>query len=160
MYVCVCVCVYETNLFGWPLTLSNEEFVEIQVAPKPVTGIELITCQGGPKPVTPTSRVVLMGLGTSPSGLWRRGLVNSDDAAKQRPRAWVYQPGKRSGIRRVQGAGVRRLPLPGRKGCSKKEAMCWAAAASSLNGGSKWVRYLAMWQRALGRSGSPFSTPW
>ena len=56
MYVCMCVCVYETNLFGWPLTLSSEKFVEVQVAPKPVTGIVLITCMGGPKPVTHTKQ--------------------------------------------------------------------------------------------------------
>ena len=49
----MCVCVYETNLVGWPLTLSSEKFVEVQVAPKPVTGIELITCKRAPKPVTP-----------------------------------------------------------------------------------------------------------
>ena len=58
VYMCMCVCVYENNLFGWPLTLSSEEFVEVQVAPKPVTGMELITCKGGPKPVTHTSCVV------------------------------------------------------------------------------------------------------
>ena len=43
----MCVCVCENNLSGWPLTLSNEEFVEVQVAPKPVSGMELITCKGG-----------------------------------------------------------------------------------------------------------------
>ena len=47
----------ENNLFGWPLTLSSEEFVEVLVAPKPVSGMELITCTGGPKPVTHTSCV-------------------------------------------------------------------------------------------------------
>ena len=48
VYVCICVCcVYVNNLFDWPLTLNSDEFVDIQVAPKPVSGMELITCQGG-----------------------------------------------------------------------------------------------------------------
>ena len=55
MFVCMCVCVYEANLVGWPLTLSSEEFVEVQVAPKPVTGMGLITCKGASKPATHTS---------------------------------------------------------------------------------------------------------
>ena len=41
MYVRMCARVYETNLFAWPLTPSNVEFVAVQVAPKPVTGTEL-----------------------------------------------------------------------------------------------------------------------
>ena len=47
VYVCICVCcVYVNNLFDCPLTLNSDEFVDIQVAPKPVSGMELITCQG------------------------------------------------------------------------------------------------------------------
>ena len=52
LLVCTGVCVYDTNLFGWPLPLNREGFMEIQVARQPVTGIELITCTGAPKPVT------------------------------------------------------------------------------------------------------------
>ena len=57
MYVCMCVCiylcvcmyvrmcarVYETNLFAWPLTPSNVEFVAIQVAPKPAAWSVAVT---------------------------------------------------------------------------------------------------------------------